>query len=381
MSENPKNVVEAYILDLLTDSELESAELTKEELAAHNTPKTETALAASQEPVKTRVGERSAVQFEAANIASVTATVTRAQQALKPQRQVSITTAEQVHALEEKKRADLERLLKPALKVQPALKPVADAPVQKPPVTTINATVNATVNAPVKPLAEEPVKVAAKSKPPVTEPARTSSTVQPATKPSVEVVTAKSAPQPTAPMPPPEPPQIEESNTQAQALMPLLEWAENGRPVWAQERFDVLLFEVAGLTLAVPLIALGHIHPITEDLTPLFGQADWFMGLQPSPSGQIRCVNTALFVMPERYNPDFVKTAKYVVSIDGMDWGLAVDKVQQPTRIHPDEVTWRSQRTKRPWLAGTVKAAMCALLDVPRMGQTLQLSDPKRSKH
>ncbi len=159
---------------------------------------------------------------------------------------------------------------------------------------------------------------------------------------------------------------------------PLLQWSDNGRPVWAQDRFEVLLFQVAGLTLAVPLIALGHIHPITDELTPIFGQADWFMGLQPSPNGRIRCVNTALFVMPDRYNPNFVQTAKYVVSIDGMDWGLAVDQVQQPNTIDPDEVTWRSQRTKRPWLAGTVKAAMCALIDVPQMGKLLCDSEYKR---
>lgn len=150
------------------------------------------------------------------------------------------------------------------------------------------------------------------------------------------------------------------------------EWCSNGRPMWAQNAFDVLLFKVSGLTLAVPLIALGQIHPISDKLTPIFGQVDWFMGLLETPTGRVRTVNTALYVMPERYNPEFVKTAKYVVSIDGSDWGLAVDEVQQPTLLDLDGVTWRTQRSKRPWLAGTVKSAMCALLDIPTMGQTLQ---------
>lgn len=82
-----------------------------------------------------------------------------------------------------------------------------------------------------------------------------------------------------------------------------LEWLDNGRPRWAQESFEVLLFKVSGLTLAVPLISLGQIQPLTEELTPLFGQADWFMGLQPTPTGKVRTVNTAKFVMPERYDP------------------------------------------------------------------------------
>jgi purine-binding chemotaxis protein CheW len=150
-----------------------------------------------------------------------------------------------------------------------------------------------------------------------------------------------------------------------------LEWLENGRPQWAQSRFDVLLFYVSGLTLAVPLISLGQIQPLTDELTPLFGQADWFMGLQPTRAGKIRTVNTAKFVMPERYDESFLKTAKYVVSINGVPWGLAVDGVNQPIRLHPDDVKWRSDRSKRPWLAGTVKEHMCALLDIPRIGQML----------
>ncbi|MBU2887210.1 chemotaxis protein CheW [Gilvimarinus agarilyticus] len=154
-----------------------------------------------------------------------------------------------------------------------------------------------------------------------------------------------------------------------------LEWLDNGRPRWAQNTFEVLLFKVSGLTLAVPLISLGQIQPLTDELTPLFGQADWFMGLQPTASGKVRTVNTAKFVMPERYDPAFEQTAKYVISINGVPWGLAVDNVEQPITLSPEDVKWRGTRTQRPWLAGTVKAHMCALLDIPMVGKLLTDSD------
>lgn len=154
-----------------------------------------------------------------------------------------------------------------------------------------------------------------------------------------------------------------------------LEWLANGRPAWAQKNFEVLLFDVAGLTLAVPLIALGQIQPITGALTPLFGQADWFMGIQPTPAGKIRTVNTAKFVMPERYDETFLDSAKYVISIAGVPWGLAVDSVKQPVTLAPEDVKWRGERSKRPWLAGMVKERMCALLDVPRIGQMLMAAE------
>lgn len=157
-----------------------------------------------------------------------------------------------------------------------------------------------------------------------------------------------------------------------------LAWGDNGRPQWAQAEFDALLFKVAGLKLAVPLVCLGQIYPIEEDLPQIFGQADWFMGVQATPIGKLRVVNTALFVMPEKYKPEFLKTARYVVSIDGIHWALAVDTVEQPIKLQPHDVTWRSQRGKRPWLAGTVKSAMCALIDIPNMGEMLEKSDRNR---
>jgi purine-binding chemotaxis protein CheW len=49
--------------------------------------------------------------------------------------------------------------------------------------------------------------------------------------------------------------------------------------------------------------------------------------------------------------------------------------VNQPITLVPEDVKWRSDRSKRPWLAGTVKDHMCALLDIPRIGQLLIEAD------
>jgi len=124
----------------------------------------------------------------------------------------------------------------------------------------------------------------------------------------------------------------------------------------------------------VPLIALGQIQNMTDELTPIFGRADWYMGILPSATGNIHTVNTAKFVMPEKYQESFVENARYVISVDGSQWGLAVDSVNQPISIEPDEVKWRGERGRRPWLAGTVKSAMCALIDVPQLLDMLNKS-------
>ena len=139
----------------------------------------------------------------------------------------------------------------------------------------------------------------------------------------------------------------------------------NGRPSWAAEPFECLLFDVAGLTLAVPLVCLGSIYSLTgHELTPLFGQPQWFLGILPSQAGNLKVLDTARWVMPDRYRDDFRQGLQYVISVQGYEWGLAVHQVSRSLRLDPNEIKWRSHRGQRPWLAGTVIEHMCALLDV-----------------
>jgi purine-binding chemotaxis protein CheW len=157
------------------------------------------------------------------------------------------------------------------------------------------------------------------------------------------------------------------------------EWLPNGRPAWAQEHFECLLFTVGGLTLAVPLAELGTIYPYSEDVTPLFGQIDWFLGLMAVKDTNVRVVNTAKVVMPERYQEAMKDGFNNVISIHGVDWGLAVDSVSDSISLNPDDVRWRGQRSKRPWLAGTVVEHMCALLDVSQLAKMFSEHDRKRN--
>ena len=148
---------------------------------------------------------------------------------------------------------------------------------------------------------------------------------------------------------------------------------ENNRPSWAQEQFDILIIEVNGVKLALPLMALGQIYPLEDNLTSLFGQSDWLMGLQKTSTGYVKTVNTAKFVMPERYEQEH--NYQYVVSINGSSWGLAVDFIHQPINIDSNHIRWRRRRDNRPWMAGMVTDHMCVLLDIPAMEEILQEHD------
>lgn len=144
------------------------------------------------------------------------------------------------------------------------------------------------------------------------------------------------------------------------------------RPTWAAEPFECLLFDVAGLTLAVPLVCLGSIYSLAgQELTPLFGQPEWFLGILPSQAGNLKVLDTARWVMPDRYREDFRQGLQYVISVQGYEWGLAVHQVSRSLRLDPNEIKWRTHRGQRPWLAGTVIEHMCALLDVAALAELI----------
>jgi purine-binding chemotaxis protein CheW len=184
------------------------------------------------------------------------------------------------------------------------------------------------------------------------------------------------------------PPQVVEALVDLQVSQRQAEPAKlsvDGRPSWAEDSFECLLFDVAGLTLAVPLVCLGTIYPLANaELTPLFGQPDWFLGILPSQAGNLKVLDTARWVMPERYRDDFRDGLQYVISVEGYEWGLAVHQVSRSIRLVPDEVKWRSQRSQRPWLAGTVIEHMCALLDVSALAELIDSGATRKqasSKH
>jgi purine-binding chemotaxis protein CheW len=145
----------------------------------------------------------------------------------------------------------------------------------------------------------------------------------------------------------------------------------NGRPDWAQNRFECLLFVVKGLKLAVPLAELGGIHKLEKEPTPLFGQPGWFLGIVRTNNMNVGLVDTAQWVMSERIKGDHKPDFKFAIRIHDSEWGLACHEVAEAISLDPSEVKWRTKLGRRPWLAGTVVDHMCALIDVAAFARLL----------
>ncbi len=128
--------------------------------------------------------------------------------------------------------------------------------------------------------------------------------------------------------------------------------------------FQVLYFDVNGVTFAVPLDELGGIHQLAE-LSHLIGRPDWYLGLQTSREAQLDVVDTAKWVMADKLADDSYKEEyQYIVMLGESMWGLASTQLMGTELLNTDMVRWRETAGKRPWLAGMVKEKMCALIHV-----------------
>lgn len=206
----------------------------------------------------------------------------------------------------------------------------------------------------MKPVAKllEKVNVIEQSKPELKQ----QTPVKPApVKPKIEVTTTNEVAQAIK-----QQPQAEKEQLETQKL-------------YRQGDFQALFFDVAGLTVAVPLTELGGIHNMGK-LNSLIGKPDWFMGVMVHRDHQLSIVNTAKWVMPEKYNIDLENNLEYqyIIMLDSSPWGLACEQLVNTVTLSQDDVKWMESGGKRPWLAGLIKERMCALLDVSALIEMLQ---------
>ncbi|MEZ9751325.1 chemotaxis protein CheW [Vibrio sp. 10N.261.54.A11] len=158
----------------------------------------------------------------------------------------------------------------------------------------------------------------------------------------------------------PDPETVIESETQAGGADQFTSWESTVR----KEDFQVLYFDVNGVTFAVPLDELGGIHRL-EELSHIIGKPAWYLGLQTNRDSQLDVVDTAKWVMSEKLSGDeYKENYQYIVMLGESLWGLAGTELKGTELLNTDKVRWREMAGKRPWLAGMVKEKMCALIHV-----------------
>jgi len=143
---------------------------------------------------------------------------------------------------------------------------------------------------------------------------------------------------------------------------------ESEIPAWAEERFQCLLFNVSGLSLAVPLVKLNSVITWDDDaITKTPNQTSWYLGLIQHLQKQIKVIDTALLVMPENrlksIDTASLNRLNNILLVDDYKWGLACDSIGDVIWLTKDDVKWRKNKETRAWLSGTSLEHLCAIMD------------------
>ncbi|MDH5432347.1 MAG: chemotaxis protein CheW [Gammaproteobacteria bacterium] len=135
------------------------------------------------------------------------------------------------------------------------------------------------------------------------------------------------------------------------------------------ENFQTLIFKVGTMPLAVPLLKLGGIVTVSrEDITPMVGTPDWFMGLLPNERGNLMIIDTQKYLMPERCETDkSEEDYQYLIVLDNSNWALACHSVGDAKNLTRDDIRWSGKSSKRPWFGGMVVDYMSALIEVDEL--------------
>ncbi|PVV23672.1 MAG: hypothetical protein B6D78_02730 [gamma proteobacterium symbiont of Ctena orbiculata] len=135
-------------------------------------------------------------------------------------------------------------------------------------------------------------------------------------------------------------------------------------PDWVDEAFQVLLFEVNGIKLGIPLSSLVGILTFSGEASQLPGQPVWSMGVIVNRDEKVVAINSAMLLMPERVDENSSVAPQHLLLIGDGQRALAVDRICNTLLVDKEEVRWRTGSGIRPWYAGIIIQELSVLLDV-----------------
>ncbi len=132
--------------------------------------------------------------------------------------------------------------------------------------------------------------------------------------------------------------------------------------------FQALIFEVQGLSLALPLDQLDGIEKWpAAPLPKIADKPAHYLGLLSRPGLHTQVVDPGTILQTDTTNP---QEPRYILLVDNKRWGLAVSSVKKVLTIETDDCKWR-QPGQRPWFAGTVLSGLTHIVDLPALLKAL----------
>ncbi|MFW1677699.1 chemotaxis protein CheW, partial [Pontibacter sp. JAM-7] len=142
-------------------------------------------------------------------------------------------------------------------------------------------------------------------------------------------------------------------------------------PLGAQKLADngmmqCMLVKMHGLNLAIPSDFVEAVQNLANVTLQLDADHDWCLGTFGGDSRITLLVDTALKLIPERYDPALAQYNELII-LQGRLWALACDELVKSVALPVEKINWSSTDTARPWLWGTYMEERCIVLNVRQL--------------
>ncbi len=126
------------------------------------------------------------------------------------------------------------------------------------------------------------------------------------------------------------------------------------------------LIRIGTLTLGIPTHAITDVVTDAAHWAPPGAAPATVLGSYSSGTATYTVVDTAALLIPGTAL-QAAAVGRNAVLLTGERWALACDGIGEVVTPDPAQVNWRGAQGKRPWLAGTLRDPVCALLDIPEL--------------
>ncbi|MDT8406922.1 MAG: chemotaxis protein CheW [Methylococcales bacterium] len=140
-------------------------------------------------------------------------------------------------------------------------------------------------------------------------------------------------------------------------------------PTWTQASFQVLLFRLNQVTMAAPLLQLATTAQFQDITTKLPKQPAWLLGLQRVQQRHLAIIDSQFIFMGTSGAGRDPAQSHYthILISEQQRWALACDELLSVVTLAPEQVRWRTQRQRRPWLMGSVIDDLTMLIDMTQI--------------
>lgn len=130
---------------------------------------------------------------------------------------------------------------------------------------------------------------------------------------------------------------------------------------------QALLFDIAGLSLVLPLTELDGIEnwPI-NGLTQLPGQPAHVLGILSNSQQHTQVIDLTTLITSQSSNSD---DCRYILLVNNKQLGLAVSAIHRVVTLDKENVRWRRETatTQRPWLVGMLMSPLSSIISLAEL--------------